>query len=680
MRAKARLAGQLAGQAARYDTDNYDLDIIIAGFIPGQGTLASGRSFGKGIFGTTTLALAHELCHNFGLQHANGISRSTYYSPLKGGTFFTDTYGDVFDLMGWKNTGPIPLVPDRDPNPFWKNLLGWLPDSNIANPAASGIYRVYAFDQPTLEGGKNYALRIVRDPLRTYWLSYRQSITNAEAVWSRNGLEVRIGGESVPATAGHTTLLDMTPGSRGLANAPGLTNSPYASLYDAPLAIGRTYTDAEANLHITPVKKGGTLPESLDVVVNYGPFPGNNAPIVSITPATLSLVAGVPQTFTATATDPDGDELSYYWEFDDPDALGGNAAGNTNPDARLSTQGSHTWTRNGQHLVRCTVSDMKGRTTIATAIVTITGGSPALLTITGVVKDENGNPLAGAVVNNYKGSIPNLIRYGATNFVGSSETGADGRYTVLIPAGVTGTNFLSVLHQGYSFSCSTLNGAIKVSSTSMTNVDFTRVRTNRTISGGIYVAGRGYDPAVDGALNITFGGQSVAASAGSWSATVPDGAPLQLTATPANLAYTVVPFAPNPYFVAADFNLMHLFVNIPGRMPQAGFTTNGMTSDDTVGTVNIPVTLSLPAGSNSWPANQAIYYWIDPASTAEYGIDYKMAGGGMTFYGGQVPTPQTIPLKIIPTGAPKSKTVVIRLGPASSIANLAANPLPSHRN
>ena len=64
-----------------------------------------------------------------------------------------------------------------------------------------------------LEAGKNYALRVVRDPLRTYWFSYRQSITNAEAIWSQNGLEVRIGGESIPATAGHTTLLDMTPGS-----------------------------------------------------------------------------------------------------------------------------------------------------------------------------------------------------------------------------------------------------------------------------------------------------------------------------------------------------------------------------------------------------------------------------------------------------------------------------------
>ena len=77
--------------------------------------------------------------------------------------------------MGWKNTAPIPLPADRDPNPFWKNLIGWLPDANITTTSTSDTYRIYAFDQPTLDANKRYALRIVRDPARTYWFSYRQS-------------------------------------------------------------------------------------------------------------------------------------------------------------------------------------------------------------------------------------------------------------------------------------------------------------------------------------------------------------------------------------------------------------------------------------------------------------------------------------------------------------------------
>lgn len=670
VRAKARQVGIAAGQAALYDSDNYDLDFLFCGFIPGQGALASGRAHGKGIFGTTSLALAHEFGHNFGLQHANGISRSTFYSPLKGNTFFTDTYGDVFDLMGWKNTSPIPLSADRDVNPYWKWQLGWLTDANIATPGVSGTYRIHAFDQPALEAGKHYALRVVRDPSRVYWFSYRQAITNTEAIWSANGLEVRIGGESVPATGGHTTLLDMTPGSRGVASAPGLTNSPYATLYDAPLAIGRTYSDNEANLHVTPVKKGGTTPESLDVVVNFGSFPGNVAPTASIAPATITLAAGVAQTFTATASDANGDPLSYYWEFDDPDVPGGSAAGNTNPDARQSTQGSHTWTRGGTHTVRCTVTDMKGGKTIASATVTVTGGITALRTISGVVKDELGNPLAGAVVNNYKGTNPNLVRYGATNFIGSSETAADGKYAVQVPAGITGTFYLNVLHQGFSFTSSVANAAVTISGSSVANVDFTRLRTNRTVSGGVYVAGRGYNPATDGTLTVNVNGQNIAATSGGWTTTVADGTPLTIAATSGTPGNSVFRTFPHPYIAVDDFNLLHLFLDVPGQMPQVGFTTNAASSDDTVGTVNIPVTLALPPGSNSWPANQGIYFWIDPSSTAEYGVDYKATGGGTTFYGGQAPTPYLIPLKILPTGQPKSKTVVFKLGPATSIVNL----------
>ena len=681
VRAKARLAGQAAGQAALYDSDNYDLDIIISGFVPGQGVLASARSFGKGIMGTTTLALAHEFCHNFGCQHANGISRASYYSPLTNGIFFTDTYGDVHDLMGWKNTAPIPLVPDRDANPFWKYLMGWLPDTNITTTATSGVFRIYAFDQPVLEAGKNYALRVARDPNRTYWFSYRQSITNAESIWSQNGLEVRIGGESISASGGHTILLDMTPGSRGLATTTGFTNNPYATLYDAPLALGRTYTDAEAGLHVTPVQKGGTTPQSLDVVVNFGPFPGNSAPTVTLAPLNLTLGASVTQIFTTTASDPDGDALAYYWEFDDPDALGGNAAGNTHPDARLSTQGSHAWTRNGDHLVRCTVTDMKGRTTTASTKVTITNGTAARLTISGVVRDELGNPLAGAVVNNYKGNNPNFVRYGATNFLCSSATAADGKYVIYVPTNGTSTYFLSVMSQGFSFTPSSANGAVTVAAASVANINFSRLRTNRNLSGFINVAGRTYDPAIDGALTVSIGTQSVAAvraiildppliTTPAWSMSVPDGAPVSIVSTPANPSYTVTNYTPNPYLVVNDFHLMQTYVNIPGRMPEVGFTSAGAISDDTVGTVNIPVTMTLPAGSNTWPANQFIFYWIDHSSTAEYGVDYKFAGGSMAFYGGQVPVPQILPLKILPTGVPKNKTVVLKIGLASSIVNL----------
>ncbi|MDB6028507.1 MAG: hypothetical protein JWM68_4730 [Verrucomicrobiales bacterium] len=663
VRAKARQAGVTAGNSALYDTDNYDLDIVAAGFIPGQGTIGSGLSHGKGIFATTFKALSHEICHNLGLSHANGMSRASFYSPLKNNTFYFDAYGDVFDLMGFKDTAPIPLPPDREVNVFWKNMLGWLPDAQIINDTNSGTYRLYAFDQGSIEAGKYYGMKIVRDASRTYWLDFRQAITNADAVWSQNGLEVHFGGESIAATAGQTSLLDMTPGSRGLSG------TSYATMHDAPLAIGRTYSDAEANLHITPIKKGGTTPESLDVVVNHGPFPSNAAPALFITPTNVTLNAGVLQTFTATASDPDADTLAYYWEFDDPAEQGGSKSGGTNPDSRLSTQGSHAWTRNGDYFVRCTVTDMKGHTTITSAKVTITNGVAGILTISGVVKDDHGIPLAGAVVNNFKATNP-VVLYGATNFAASGETGSDGKYMVQLPAIGAATYNLSVLYQGYSFSCSVNGGAIAITSSSVTNVDFTLLRATRTISGAVVVAGRSYEPTTDGPLTVTTGAQTVSATSGSWQMTVTDGSLVNLTATPSNATYTVLNYFPNPYFVANDFNLLHFDVKIPGRMPEVGFTTNSARSDDTVGTINIPVTMTLPAGSNTWVADQAVYYWIDGSGTAEYGVDYKMSGGAFTFYGSTVPTTKLIPLKIIHNSVPKNKTVVIKVGPASSIVNM----------
>jgi hypothetical protein len=345
-------------------------------------------------------------------------------------------------------------------------------------------------------------------------------------------------------------------------------------------------------------------------------------------------------------------------------------SGGTNPDSRLSTQGSHAWTRNGDYLVRCTVSDMKGHTASASAKVTVTGGTAAILNVSGVVKDENGNPLAGAIVNNYNSAT---VLYGAADFAGSGETADDGKYMVQLPAiGSHTYNFL-VMYQGYSFTCSSNGGVVAVTSKSVTNVNFTRIRTSRTISGGLYVAGRAYDPATDGAMTISGGGQTVNATYGGWQMTVPDGTLFNLVATPNNPTYGVSNFSANPFMVVNDLNNITLLVNIPGRMPQVGFTSSGTNSDDNAGTVNIPVTMTLPPGSNSWPQDQFVYYWIDPASTAEYGVDYKMSGGQFDFYKNTAPVPQMIPLKIIHNSVPKNKTVVIRMGVGSSIATLGTN-------
>ncbi|MDB6057766.1 MAG: hypothetical protein JWO95_1610, partial [Verrucomicrobiales bacterium] len=402
----------------------------------------------------------------------------------------------------------------------------------------------------------------------------------------------------------------------------------------------------------------------------------------SLTPANITLAAGVGQTFTATATDADGDTLVYYWEFDDIQTSVGTDFGGVNPDARFATNGFHVWTQNGINFVRCTVSDMKGQTKTASAIVTVTNGLPVPVTISGTVKDELGNPFEGAVVNN-----STQAAYGAANFAGSSVTGPDGKYIVAVPATNTFYN-LSVHGQGYAFTNSAGNviSTNYATSSGLINVNFARKRQNRTIGGSVYLAGHTYDSATFGNLWVSDGTTNILITTGNWQLSVPEGTTVTMTATATNPAYTITSYFPKPYQVVDDCNTLHFFVDVPGAMPLSGFTSSGASSDDTVGTVNIPVTMSLPPGWTNWFLDQVFYCEVDDHSTAQYGVDYKMNGRTITFYGAQAPAPYFIPLTIIHDGVPKNKTVIIKLSPGTSVANLGpldtftytiTNPAPS---
>ncbi|MEY4489166.1 MAG: hypothetical protein RIQ79_1674 [Verrucomicrobiota bacterium] len=670
IRARARQIGLGTANPALYDTDNYDLDIAAVGFIPGQGEYAQGITYGKGMFAQVFNVLSHEIGHNLGLSHAWGGSRPTFYAPMIRNTYSENKYGNVFDLMGYKDYTVTPLPADREVGAYWKSALGWLPPTNVAFPSTSGTYRIHALDQGSLGAGQSHAMRITRDPTHTYWFEYRTSLTGPDAQWTQNGLLVTMGAECYESSAGDTYLLDMTPGSRGLKGGP------FATMHDAPLALGRTYSDAEAGIHVTPITKGGTVPESLDVVVNLGSFPGNTAPTLTLSPASVTVVAGTPKTFTASAADANGDTLAYAWEFDDPDVVAGVATGGNNADTRLATQGTHTWTRAGSYLVRCTVTDMKGGKTTASSLVTITGGNAAQLYIGGIITDENGNPLAGAIVNNF--SVADGVSYDSDGFAASGETAADGRYRIQLPYGAPGphTYHLNVLYQGYSFTCSYQQGTIyegkvPVYSASYPSVNFTRIRANRTLSGSITVAGRGYSPATDGPMNISVAGQTIAVSQGFWQVSIPDDTLVAPFATPGNPAVLLTPSNfPSPMRLTNDYNVFYFGVIIPGQMPETGFATAGATSDDTVGTVTIPMSMSLPSGLAVWPSQQDFFYSIDPSSTAEYGVDYKASGGIFTYFSNKVPLTKFFTLKILPTGLPKTKTIVLRLSKGNGVSNL----------
>jgi hypothetical protein len=91
-----------------------------------------------------------------------------------------------------------------------------------------------------------------------------------------------------------------------------------------------------------------------------------------------------------------------------------------------------------------------------------------------------------------------------------------------------------------------------------------------------------------------------------------------------------------------------------------------------VGTVTIPVIMTLPPGMTNWVQDQYFSYSIDNSSTAEYGVDYMMSGGQFSFYKNIMPSPYMIPVTIIQDSVPKNKTLIIKLKAGSSIASLGA--------
>ena len=199
---------------------------------------------------------AHELGHTYGLWHA-GLWQVSDGNPISlTGTIIE--YGDDFDTMGGNNANDF----RTDFNPYYKNQLGWLSDSQVQTANADpATYRIFTFDStnyvdaptaPTL------ALRIVKDNTKSYWVGLRDNY--ADNPFMRNGAYVIWGYNSPGAGGGGgfmSGLLDLvTPGN---------------NLTDSPLVVGTTFTDPGIGIAIRPAVQGGLLPNRfVDVEINGG--------------------------------------------------------------------------------------------------------------------------------------------------------------------------------------------------------------------------------------------------------------------------------------------------------------------------------------------------------------------------------------------------------------------------
>ena len=380
LRADARSAAAAGG----YPQANYDFDVTCIGSVTGfywsgLGYVGAPGAWVSSAFSGPGVA-AHELGHNFGLNHANFWDTSSQSITGPGTSM---EYGDVYDTMGSASAG------NNHFNSRYKNYLNWLHIDEISTYTTNGTYRIYAHDDPTATGIRG--LKIVKDVNTNYWVELRQKFTGNK--WLMNGAGLRWTMNSNQKSQ----LLDTTPGS-------------YDGKNDASIPIGRTFADNDSGIYITTLGKGGTVPQSLDIVVYKGSFPTNLAPSVTVTPSATSVAANTVVSFSANASDPNGDALTYFWDFGDGNFTNGPTA-------------SKSWSTTGEYVVRCIVSDFRGGEASDSVIVTV--GSPTTFRISGTVMN-GATPVQGVRVYVSSSKMTYTDSDGTYNLVGLTA----GSYTV----------------------------------------------------------------------------------------------------------------------------------------------------------------------------------------------------------------------------------------------------------
>ena len=449
-----------AALAAGFNYQHFDFDLVHVATLVGTDAGGRGKIGERGAWMSTggPYIIAHELGHNLGWNHANlwstgspnTFSLATHPSITRGeelnayprdpdglighesiyGPGEEREYGDPFDVMGGGNEGAV--------NAIFQYGVGWLPDASLTTATTNGTYRLHAFDRGEIADGRTYLLRLGDILLqgrarRTYWIQYRYNLGNMPP-----GNGVLLYWNDADRTHGPTLLLDAEPGEMHRQQDP-------------TLKTGRTFFDPLLNFYITPVRQGLTDGAPwIDVEINRSPADTNRAPTLELA-APSALAVGELATIQAHAIDPDGDELSFFWDF-------GDGTCDAAPDST-----SKAYSASGEYIVRVEVSDRKGGKTSGHVVIRV--GTPITWRISGQVRDRSGNPVPDVRVHNgIYSRNPGSANY---RFM---FTDSHGRYTLTGLSAGSYSN--SAFHLRYECVLADAEEVITITNASVANVDF----------------------------------------------------------------------------------------------------------------------------------------------------------------------------------------------------------------